>query len=143
MRVFGLSFGASGGAGGLGYPHRDKSCDFEQAADDAAATGDHDIAWFWRCHKRHLYSQFDGRKDQKIMACYERMTQLMEPMVPAATHQPVTEEEVVIPVEEYENLLLAQVQQEEIELLEDKFVQRSSEKQRGYAKNKRPKSRKS
>jgi hypothetical protein len=82
MRVFGLSFGNDSGAGGLGYPHRDKACDFEQAADDAAAIGNHKIAWWWRCHKKNLYTTFkhgDMTKEQAQLACWNSMVQMLEP----------------------------------------------------------------
>ena len=73
QRVYGIMFSSSSGGGGLGYPYRDKDCDFEQAADDASATGQHTIAWYWRCHKKALYKQFNGSKEQRIEACHQRM----------------------------------------------------------------------
>ena len=79
MKVYGLSFGNTSGGGGLGVPYRDKSCDFEQAADDAAANGQHTIAWYWRCHKKNLYKQFNDRakhKEQQIQACHNTMMQM-------------------------------------------------------------------
>ena len=79
MKVYGLSFSNTSGGGGIGWPYRDKSCDFEQAADDASAHGQHIIAWYWRCHKKNLYKQFNGRakhKEQQIQACHQRMTQM-------------------------------------------------------------------
>jgi hypothetical protein len=65
MRVYGFSFGNGDGAGGLGVPFRDKACDYELAADDAAAAGEHDIAWFWRCHKKHLWQAYRDRGESE------------------------------------------------------------------------------
>ena len=62
MRVFGLSFGNGDGAAALGYPVRDAACDYESAADDAAASGNHDIAWFWRCQKKNMQKIFGAKK---------------------------------------------------------------------------------
>ena len=76
QRVYGISFSTQEGGAGAGWPYRDKDCDFEQAADDAAANGQHTIAWFWRCHKKALYKQFNGRakhKEQQIQECHKRM----------------------------------------------------------------------
>lgn len=80
MRVYGLSFGNGDGAGGLGLPFRDKACDYEQAADDAAAAGEHDIAWFWRCHKKNLYKPYkdSGETDEQAVGqCYTAMRQML------------------------------------------------------------------
>lgn len=87
MRVFGLSFGNGDGAGGLGYPHRDRACDFEQAADDAAAIGNHKIAWWWRCHKKNLLKTFKTRDmtdEQAQLACWNSMVQMLEAPEPQA-----------------------------------------------------------
>ena len=62
LRVWGLFLSNQQGGGGFGVPSRSAACDFEQAADDAAATGDHRQAWFWRCHKKNIYKQFDAPK---------------------------------------------------------------------------------
>jgi len=82
LRVWGLSWGNSSGAGGIGYPHRSAPCDYEQAADDAGALGDHRLAWYWRCHKsnvnkpfREKRGWFAGRENTEaaIRACFEKM----------------------------------------------------------------------
>ena len=74
QKVYGLSFSTVSGGAGIGWPYRDKSCDFEQAADDAAANGQHTIAWFWRCHKKNLYKQFKAKhKEKQIQACHSNM----------------------------------------------------------------------
>ena len=115
MRVWGISFGTSDGAAGLGLPTRDKSCDFEQAADDAAATGNHVIAWYWRCHKPNLYKQFRSRGEENrsaIIDCFEQMRDMIS--VPGSD-EPVPTGQVIITEEEYNGLLLAQVQQEELD----------------------------
>ena len=125
MRVFGLSFGNGDGAGGLGYPHRDRACDFEQAADDAAAIGNHKIAWWWRCHKNNLLKTFKtrGMSDEEAqLACWNSMIQMLDNDEP----EPVPTGGIFIPEEEYETLMMAQVQQEELELLEDKYAQQQS-----------------
>lgn len=80
LRVFGLSFGNSSGAGGIGYPWRSSACDFEQAADDAAAIGDHTLAWFWRCHKKNVHKPFrkEGMtKQDAVQACHEKMVSFL------------------------------------------------------------------
>ena len=80
MKVYGLSFSTREGGAGIGWPYRDKSCDFESAADDASAQGQHTIAWYWRCHKKNLYKQFgknSHHKEQRIQACHQRMMQLI------------------------------------------------------------------
>jgi hypothetical protein len=118
MRVWGISFGTSEGAAGLGLPTRDASCDFEQAADDAAATGNHKIAWWWRCHKKNLYKTFrNNRSDaQARLACFNSMTEML-------SLNDDNEGQVVITEEEYNDLLMAQVQKEELEKLEDRYQQ--------------------
>jgi hypothetical protein len=81
LRVWGLSFGNSNGAGGIGYPHRSAACDYEQAADDAAALGNHSMAWYWRCHKKNVYKPFnrpDITKAQAIEACHTKMVQFLD-----------------------------------------------------------------
>jgi hypothetical protein len=80
MRVYGFSFGNGDGAGGLGVPFRDKACDYELAADDAAAAGEHDIAWFWRCHKKHLWQAYRDRgesEEDAIGQCFEAMQDML------------------------------------------------------------------
>lgn len=80
MRVYGLSFGNGDGAGGLGLPFRDESCDYEQAADDAAASGEHDIAWWWRCHKKNLYKAYRNRgesAEKAVQDCYVEMKSML------------------------------------------------------------------
>ena len=80
LRVFGFSFGNGDGAGAFGIPWRSKPCDYEQAADDAAATGDHSLAWFWRCHKKNIRAPFERRgstNEQATEACWRRMTQFL------------------------------------------------------------------
>ena len=81
-KVYGLAFGKDGTSGGVGWPYRDKACDYEQAGAAAAATGDHDTAWFWRCHKKNLYKPFldrregvsrDVEKQDAINACHSKM----------------------------------------------------------------------
>lgn len=124
LRVWGLSFGRDGTAGGIGVPTRSKACDFEQAADDAAAQGNHRLAWYWRCHKKNLYKTFQskGEADEAaIVQCYNEMWQLLapEPDPTPVGYQLVSDDE-------YEELLMAQVQQEEIELLEDRYAQQQS-----------------
>lgn len=103
MRVYGISFGNSDGAAGLGIPTRDKACDYEQAADDAAATGQHSIAWYWRCKKKHLYKAFDGETaEAKSLACFNAMRYMMA--VPTGSTGYTAED-----------MLMAQVSKEEYE----------------------------
>jgi hypothetical protein len=81
LRVWGLSWGNSSGAGGIGIPHRSAPCDYEQAADDAAAIGDHDMAWFWRCHKKNVYKPFrvkGGTKEDAVQSCHAKMVQFLD-----------------------------------------------------------------
>ena len=76
VRVFGLAFGKDGSSGALGFPWRSKSCDFEQAADDAFAGGERDLGWFWKCQNKNLYKQFrsKGESDESaIDDCHTRM----------------------------------------------------------------------
>ena len=77
LRVWGIMFGNSSASGGIGVPTRSKACDYEQAGDDAAAAGDHNLAWYWRCHKRALYKPFKTNglnKQGAIVGCFEKMT---------------------------------------------------------------------
>jgi hypothetical protein len=86
LRVYGLSFGNGDGAGALGVPFRDKACDYEAAADDAAAMGEHKIAWWWRCHKPNLRKTFKMRGDTDEMAqlkCWNSMVEMLEPQANA------------------------------------------------------------
>lgn len=83
LRVFGISWGNGDGAGAFGIPWRAKACDFEQAADDAAASGHLAMAWYWRCHKKNLYKTFriPGVKksaEQLVTACHDKMSGLLE-----------------------------------------------------------------
>lgn len=124
LRVWGLSFGRDGTAGGIGVPTRSAACDFEQAADDAAALGNHRLAWYWRCHKKNIYKPFKQKGEDNqtaITQCYNEMWQLL---APEPDPEPVGYQ--LVPDEEYQELLMAQVQQEEIELLEDRYSQQQS-----------------
>lgn len=106
LRVWGLAFGNGDGAASLGIPTRDKACDYEAAADDAAATGDHDIAWFWRCHKRSLYSQFKDRgedTDTAVLQCFQRMTEMLGVPIGATDEPPPGQ--ILVAEEEYSELL--------------------------------------
>ena len=81
LRIWGISFGNSSASGGIGYPHRSAACDYEQAADDAAAVGDQNLAWYWRCHKRNIRKPFKGKgvsSAQATEACHAKMTQFMD-----------------------------------------------------------------
>lgn len=122
MRVYGLSFGNGEGAGAFGAPFRDKACDFEQAADDAAAMGEHDIAWWWRCHKKNLYSTFKGKGETKEMAQLQCWNSMMELLVPTG--------HVVIEADEYDQLMAQSVQQEEfneaVEQAEYRYAQQQN-----------------
>lgn len=119
MRVYGLSFGNGDGAGALGLPFRDKACDYEQAADDAAATGQHKIAWWWRCHKPHLYKTFSGdSKEMKQLACWNSMVSMLDPKPQASA-------------DDYDiEALVAQVSKEEYEeqqqLVEKRIAQQNN-----------------
>lgn len=76
IKVWGFSGGNREGSTMFGWPTRDKQCDFQKAADDAAATGDHETAWFWRCQKKSLYKPFKAKgvsKADAINACHVRM----------------------------------------------------------------------
>lgn len=76
LRVFGFMYGDKNGTGMLGWPFRSKQCDFEQAADDAAAYGQHELAWFWRCNKKNLYRRFRDKgesRDKAIADCHAQM----------------------------------------------------------------------
>jgi len=123
LRVYGLSFGNGGGAAALGIPTRDKSCDYEAAADDAASTGDHDIAWYWRCHKKSLYKPFRARgesAESAIIDCFEKMTEMLGVAV-GGSDQQVPTGYVLMDEGEHDALLLAQVQQEDI----DEYVEQA------------------
>ena len=116
LRVWGLAFGNGDGAASLGIPTRDKACDYEAAADDAAATGDHDIAWFWRCHKKSLYSQFKDRgedTDTAVLQCFERMTEMLGVPIGATDEPPPGQ--ILLPEAEYDELLAQASTVEEIE----------------------------
>lgn len=119
MRVFGISFGTHDGAAALGAPFRDEACDFEQAADDAAARGDHKIAWWWRCHKKNLYKTFKQKGDTKEMAhlkCWNSMTEML-------TGQ------VIVDKDEYDSLMAQAVQKEELEEYAEQIEYRYSQQQ--------------
>ena len=102
MKVYGLSFSNTGGGGGLGWPYRDKACDFESAADDAAAEGQHVIAWYWRCHKKNLHKQFKNvtkDKDQQIKVCHKTMMAMHVKKSPEVFHvEPEPEPEPLVTV---------------------------------------------
>ena len=76
LRVFGLGWSSQDGGGGLGIPYRSAPCDYEQAGDDAAAEGNHSLAWYWRCHKKSLYKTYRDRGESKAQAitdCHDQM----------------------------------------------------------------------
>lgn len=82
MKVYGLSFSNTSGGGGIGLPYRDAACDFESAADDAAAGGNQRMAWYWRCHKKNIYKTFKTphvTKAEAIQGCAYKMWQMLEP----------------------------------------------------------------
>ena len=103
----------------MGLPFRDKSCDFEEAADDAAASGNHKVAWWWRCHKKNLYRTFSGdSKEMKHLACWNSMVDMLDPKPQAS----VDDEEFAA--------LVAQVSKEEYAeqqaLVEKRITQQES-----------------
>jgi len=76
LRVFGFAFGNDQASGMLGLPWRSKNCDFKGLAADAAAYGDHDTAWYWRCHMKSAYKTFKDRGETKEVAieqCHAKM----------------------------------------------------------------------
>jgi len=75
MRTYGLSFGNREGGGGIGWPYRDKSCDFSQNAAAADLQGNYDLGWFWRCQKKNSYKVFKvegGTNEAAIEDCVAR-----------------------------------------------------------------------
>lgn len=127
MRVWGVSFGNHEGAAALGMPFRDGACDYEAAADDAAAIGQHEIAWYWRCHKRNLYKTFGGAKaDSKILACFDKMKDMLAIQ---GSDEPVPTGHVIIEEEEYELLMAQAVQKEELEEFAEQQEQRYAQQQ--------------
>jgi len=132
LRVYGLSFGNGDGAAALGIPTRDKACDYEAAADDAASTGDHDIAWYWRCHKENLYKPFRDKgesAESAIVDCFAKMTEMLGVSV-GGSDQQVPTGYVLLLEGEHDALILAQIQQEELdeyaEQSEFRYVQQKS-----------------
>ncbi len=63
LRVWGLSFSNTSGGGGIGIPWRSKKCDFEQAADDAFAAGQHKLGWYWKCQNSNLYKRMGSPEE--------------------------------------------------------------------------------
>ena len=61
QRTYGLSFSNNNGGGGLGWPYRDPSCDFDMNANAADLQGNYDLGWFWRCQKKNSYKQFRSK----------------------------------------------------------------------------------
>lgn len=119
MRVYGLSFGNGDGAGALGVPFRDKACDYEQAADDAAAMGEHKIAWWWRCHKKNLWKTFEGdSREMKHLACWNSMVSMLDPK-PVASLDDFDIEQLVAQVSKEEYA-------EQQKLVEDKMAQQQN-----------------
>lgn len=75
VRVFGLAFGKNGESGAIGFPWRSKSCDYEQAADDAFAAGERELGWFWKCQNKSLYKIFllEGMADDEAkLECHKK-----------------------------------------------------------------------
>ena len=75
VRVFGLAFGKNGESGAIGFPWRSKSCDYEQAADDAFAAGERELGWFWKCQNKNLYRTFqpEGMSDDEAkLECHKK-----------------------------------------------------------------------
>ena len=79
MRTYGISFGDKNGGGGIGWPFRDNSCDFDNEAADAFAAGQHKIGWWWNCQKRSSYKVFKSKgmkKEAAVNACVDKMMDL-------------------------------------------------------------------
>lgn len=79
QRTYGLSFADKNGGGGVGWPYRDKNCDYDNEAADAFAAGQYKQGWFWNCQKKSSYSAFRSKgmkKAEAIDACVAKMAEL-------------------------------------------------------------------
>jgi len=79
QRTYGLSFSDANGGGGIGWPYRDKSCDYDNNTSNALAAGQHTQATFWMCQKKSSYKVFKRSglsKTGAIQACIIKMSEL-------------------------------------------------------------------
>ncbi len=96
QRTYGISFSNTGGGGGLGWPYRDKQCDYDNEAADAFAAGQHAIGWYWNCHKKSAYKVFKKNghtTDEAIQLCHQRMMRMyvkIDDQPPERPSEPVT-----------------------------------------------------
>lgn len=92
QRTYGISFGNTDSAGGIGWPFRDKDCDYDNEAADAFASGQHKIGWYWNCHKKSAYKPFKDKGESVEKArddCYQKMLSLYVVVPPRPATPPV------------------------------------------------------
>lgn len=94
QRTYGLQFGDSNSGAGIGWPFRDKDCDYDNEAADAFASGQMEIGWYWNCHKKSSYKPFKGKGisiEQARDSCFRKMVSMLVTIPP---HQPAPPVEV-------------------------------------------------
>ena len=77
LRVIGIAFGKNGESAAFGWPFRSKKCDYEGAADDAFAQGEHELGWFWKCENPNLYKSFKDKGESNRRASDDCLTRMV------------------------------------------------------------------
>jgi hypothetical protein len=88
LRTYGVSYGDKSGGGGIGWPYRDKDCDYANNAADAFAAGQHAIGWYWNCHKKASYKPFKRSGSTTVEAVQACHAQMMRMYVNIAIEKP-------------------------------------------------------
>lgn len=114
VRVLGFSFANTSGSGMLGVPlPRGKACDMWKAVNEAQENGHVWLSYAFMCEIKNI------QKVWGLDRCKELTEQALSQLDELAGS-------VIVPEDEYEELLMAQVQQEEIEKLEDRYAQQQN-----------------
>lgn len=114
VRVLGFSFANTSGSGMLGVPlPRGKACDIWRAVNEAQENGHLWLSYAFMCEIKNIAKVWGLERCKQLT---EEALRTIDDMLG----------KVVLPESEYENLLMAQVQQEEIEQLEDRFAQQQN-----------------
>lgn len=122
VRVLGFSFANTSGSGMLGVPlPRGKACDMWKAVNEAQENGHVWLSYAFMCEIKNIRDVWGLDRCKELTE--QALTQLDDLVSFGYSVEPG---HVSLPEDEYEDLLLAQVQQEEIEQLEDRFAQQQN-----------------
>lgn len=114
VRVLGFSFANTSGSGMLGVPlPRGKACDIWKAVNEAQENGHVWLSYAFMCEIKNISKVWGLDRCKELT---EQALSTLDELIGS----------VIVPEDEYEELLMAQVQQEEIEALENRFSQQQN-----------------